>query len=93
MTDDELGTLIGMRPNEDQDIAIRRFVCETEDAWKSLHTPMKCGHPSLCLVDNYDDGPSICGWCAEVAWEHYRLSKSYAEMQAALDLAYEENKT
>lgn len=33
MTDEELATLIGMRPGEDQDIAIRRYVSETRNAY------------------------------------------------------------
>lgn len=36
MSDEELAALIGMRPDEDQHTAIRRYVRETEDHYGSL---------------------------------------------------------
>ena len=38
MIDDELANLIGLRPGEDQDAAIRRYVRETRNAYGSLQS-------------------------------------------------------
>ena len=85
MTDIELANLIDMRFSEDQDTAIKRYVRETKEAWIIAHTPMKCGHPRQCLVGSYDDGPSICGWCEEIAWLKYRLAKLYNKNNCSVD--------
>lgn len=38
MTDDELASIIGLRPGEDQDTAIRRYVRETRNAYGALQS-------------------------------------------------------
>ncbi len=38
MIDDELANLIGLRPGEDQDTAIRRYVRETQNAYGALQS-------------------------------------------------------